>query len=209
MVPARLPAAAAGGMSRPKPLPLRGLGSRSDQGREADPRDAQRRVSVARNAHNEAAGRKVVHRAACGTLTRVATLRDLARAAGEVLLLAALLLSAPAFAADEDQDLNLIPPARAAGPARRDPRAPHQRDPAQLPGGRLIRDPAARQPGGAVPAADAGKLGGPAVPRRTRRMDARQRRHADLQRPLQPARRQRLAHFPAMKTCSTICARRS
>jgi hypothetical protein len=44
-------------------------------------------------------------------LTLAATRLDLSRAAGEVLLLASLVLGAPALAADEDQDLNLIPQA--------------------------------------------------------------------------------------------------
>jgi hypothetical protein len=61
-------------------------------------------------AHDETAGRTKPQRAAGGSLTRVATLRDLSRAAGEVFVGLALLFS-PALAADEDKDLDLIPPA--------------------------------------------------------------------------------------------------
>jgi len=52
------------------------------------------------------------------TLTRVAALRDLSRFAGEVMLAAALaiLLSTPTRAAEEDKDLDLIPPAAQAPP---------------------------------------------------------------------------------------------
>jgi hypothetical protein len=54
---------------------------------------------------------RVAHRAARGTLTLGASRLDLSRVAGEIFFALVLLFAIPAFAADEDQDLNLIPPA--------------------------------------------------------------------------------------------------
>ena len=101
MVSTRLPAAAAGGMiARRTTSPALRAGEV----------DAQRRVGVPRGARNEAARRTVPHRAIRGTLTLAAVRLDLSRAAGEVLV-ALMLLTTPTFAAGEDNDLNLIPPA--------------------------------------------------------------------------------------------------
>ena len=80
--------------------------------------DAKRRARVPRYARNAVAARTDVHRAACVTLTLVASRLDLSRFAGEVFMVLALLFSTATFAAEEDKDLDLIPPAaQQSGPA--------------------------------------------------------------------------------------------
>ena len=114
---------------------------------------------------------------------------SLAPRAARVLLALLLLISAPAFAAEEDKDLDLIPPAAEAPP------------PAVLPvpasnaaQRNYLEDAFTFTPlrdSLVVPlsSADPGKLGRPSVLRFARRVEPWQQRHAGLQRPLQPARR--------------------